>query len=102
MPSARAKPACCARGWKKRGEWLPFNAACTLALMDDASGVEILLRDLRTRDRRMPATSRKFNMPRGVTALYCLGRLAHPACEAECLRIWREKDALLQEAVGTG
>ena len=97
----RARKTGLLRAWlEEAGEWLSFNAACALALMDDASGAEILLRDLHARDRRMPATSRKFNMPRGVTALYCLGRLAHPACEAECLRIWREKDALLQEAVG--
>ncbi|GEM_PF-770197 len=79
--------------------WLSFNCACVLALNGNAAGKDILLAALRARDKTLLETSRKFNMTRGITALYLLGRLAAPEAESECRAIWDEDKALLAYAV---
>ncbi|MBR4222057.1 MAG: hypothetical protein IKR81_12925, partial [Victivallales bacterium] len=55
---------------------LKANAAFTLALLDDATGLHTLLHLARTRDEYAPKTSRKYNHKRGYVAVYLLGRLA--------------------------
>jgi len=60
----------------EEGSNLKANAAFTLALLDDATGLPTLLHLARTRDEYAPKTSRKYNHKRGYAAVYLLGRLA--------------------------
>ena len=54
---------------------LSKNSAVALALKGNGSGVEILRKMAKQRDLYTPKTSRKFNYPHGITAVYLLGRL---------------------------
>lgn len=81
--------------------WLAFNCACTLALAGNPAGKSILLAHLRKRDRTLLETSRKFNMTRGLTALYLLGRIGDEETEAECRVIWEEDQRLTKYAVAS-
>ncbi|WP_179394451.1 FAD-dependent oxidoreductase [Lacticaseibacillus absianus] len=56
-------------------EDLRFNAAIVLALWDDPAGTAELMVHFQHRDPFVPRSSRSYNSPRGVTALYLLGRL---------------------------
>ena len=52
------------------------HAAFALALRGDPAGLSLLRQMVLDRDPFTPETSRKYNRPRGVAALYFLGRLA--------------------------
>lgn len=51
------------------------NSALVLALLGNDSGYEILCETAFNRDTYVPKTSKSYNMFRGLSALYCLGRL---------------------------
>ncbi|MGI6653353.1 MAG: FAD-dependent oxidoreductase [Christensenellales bacterium] len=79
--------------------WLSFNCACVLALAGNGAGKAVLLSHLKQRDQTLLETSRKFNMTRGLTALYLLGRMGDSDIEAECRALWEEEGELTQYAV---
>lgn len=78
--------------------WTAFNAAAVLALSGDASGKDILLSALKNRDRTLLRTGRKFNMTKGLAALYLLGRLSLASCEQAFLDVWEEDQGLFSYA----
>lgn len=72
---------------------LRVHTAMTLALGGDDAGAEVLLDAVRRRDSFVPATSLRYNMIRGVSCLYLLGRLGWLGALDEVLRLiahWQE------------
>lgn len=77
---------------KTQEEHLPIHAAMALALADDDTGAPLLVDCVKRRDAFIPKTSRKYNMIRGASALYLLGRLRYKGALEELLPLienWR-------------
>jgi len=64
-------------GWynAKESESLTYNCAAALALLGDSFGVPTLLDYASRHDATFPETSHKYNVSRGLAAVYLLGRL---------------------------
>ena len=71
---------------------LPLHTAMALALAGDDAGAPLLVECVKCRDAFIPKTSRKYNMIRGASALYLLGRLQYKPALEEILSLianWR-------------
>ncbi len=80
-------------------EELQFNSAAALALLDCEDGAEILLKTAVSHSGKRFKTSRKYNMPRGVTAIYLLGRLGYLPALPGLLALLRNHEVLKQDTV---
>lgn len=72
---------------------LRIHTAMMLALGGDPTGAPLLMEAVRQRDCFVPSTSLKYNMIRGVSCLYLLGRLAYAGALEEVLGLvahWQE------------
>lgn len=63
------------KGIKSENNNFKFNSAIVLALLDNSSGVNILEQAAISRDTTISQTSKSYNSLRGISAVYCLGRL---------------------------
>jgi len=52
-----------------------INSAIVLALLNQSYGHSVLAETAAKRDKYLPRTSKSYNMFRGLSAVYCLGRL---------------------------
>lgn len=94
----RQKQAEALIGWLGSGnERLRVSSAFTLALLDDASGADILMELARARSMQRPLSSRKYNALYGVSAIYLLGRLGHLPAEALLFDIIEQWDGLVPD-----
>lgn len=84
---------------KEKDDKLVFNASVALALLNHDAGIDQLLQAVNNHNPYRPKTSRKYNFPWGVTAIYLLGRLQTVSAIPIISNIFKHHEVLLNDQV---
>lgn len=84
-------------GLQSNNQNMRVNSGIVLALLDDNTGHDILVQAAKKRDSYKPMTSKSYNMLRGLSAVYCLGRLHQKESYSVLYRLLQEHESFIDD-----
>lgn len=82
-----------------QNENLQFNSAIVLALLENDSGYEILLKHARHRNPYLPKTSKSYSTLRGISAIYAIGKLKKKDAIFELMQILQQESTFKSDEI---